>query len=262
MLCGPGFEHRKQWIEERLELLSHQFAIAVCGFAVMDNHLHVLVRLDPGLSKGWLAEEVVRRWIAVYPPKTLDLDDSAVVDKWVKHQAKDKAKIETLRERLQNLGWFMKALKEPLARMANGEDECTGTFWEGRYKSIAILDEESLLATCVYIDLNPVAAGISKVPETSPHTSLRQRVIHAKVKGKLDSHPASLRTRIGCVRWTIGAGKARIAKGGWRVFHWVVISCWWTTRVVCGVREKPKSPQRSPAFLSDWTPAPRFGDFG
>ncbi len=187
MLCGKGIEHRKQWMEERLELLSNQFAIAVCGYAVMDNHLHVLVRLDPDSSKGWSAAEVVQRWIAVYPPKNLDLDDSAVVNQWVKHHTKDKAKVEVIRERLQDLGWFMKALKEPLARMANGEDKCTGTFWEGRYKSIAILDEESLLATCVYIDLNPVAAGISKVPETSPHTSLRQRVIHAKANGKLDS---------------------------------------------------------------------------
>jgi hypothetical protein len=79
----------------------------------------------------------------------------------------------------------MKALKEPLARMANKEDECKGTFWESRYKSIAILDEEALLATCAYIDLNAVAAGIAAAPETSRHTSVRQRVRHAKAKGKL-----------------------------------------------------------------------------
>ena len=63
--------------------------------------------------------------------------------------------------------------------------ECKGTFWESRCKSIAILDEEALLATCVYIDLNPLAAGIATTPEASPHTSLRQRVRHAKAKGKL-----------------------------------------------------------------------------
>ena len=38
----------------------------------------------------------------------------------------------------------MKALKERLARLANKEDRCKGTFWESRYKSIAILDEEAL----------------------------------------------------------------------------------------------------------------------
>ena len=76
-------------------------------------------------------------------------------------------------------------MKEPLARMANKEDECKGTFWESRYKSIAILDEEALLAACAYIDLNPVAAGIAAAPETSRHTSVRRRVRHAKARGRL-----------------------------------------------------------------------------
>ena len=66
----------------------------------------------------------------------------------------------------------MKCLKEPLSRLANKQDEAKGAFFEGRFKSVAILDDESLLATCAYIDLNPVAAGITKVPESSPHTSI------------------------------------------------------------------------------------------
>jgi hypothetical protein len=66
--------------------------------------------------------------------------------------------------------------KRTLARMANKEDGCKGTFFEGRYKSIALLDEQSLLAACVYIDLNPVAAGIAETPERGPYTSLKQRI--------------------------------------------------------------------------------------
>lgn len=46
-MCGEGFEHRKRWIEGRLQTLSGGFAASVCGFVVMDNHLHVLVRLEP-----------------------------------------------------------------------------------------------------------------------------------------------------------------------------------------------------------------------
>ena len=87
------------------------------------------------------------------------------------------------RERLQSLSWFMKCLKEPLARMANREDNVRGAFFEERFKSIAILDEEALLAACVYIDLNPVAAGIAQTPEKSPHTSIKQRVEHVEVAG-------------------------------------------------------------------------------
>lgn len=199
-LCGEGFEHRKQWIEQRLELLAGQFAISVCGFAIMDNHLHVLCRLDPGVADQWTDEEVVRRWIAVYPPRTLDMDDPKIVQMWVDHECQNGEKVACYRQRLQDLGWFMKALKEPLARLANREDDCKGTFWESRYKSIAILDEEALLATCAYIDLNPVAAGIAATPETSPHTSVRQRVEHAKGAGKLPELKAAARGAVAGTR--------------------------------------------------------------
>ena len=203
-LCGEGCEHRKQWIEDRLEMLAASFAVSVCGFSVMDNHLHVLCRLDPDVAKGWSDKEVVRRWIGVYPPRTLDLDDARIVNKRVQHELQDSAQVAKYRERLSELGWFMKALREPLARMANKEDNCKGTFWEGRFKSIAILDEEALLATCVYIDLNPVAAGIAATPETSRHTSVRQRVRHAKAEGKLGAVKQAAR---GSVAGSRAAGK-------------------------------------------------------
>jgi REP element-mobilizing transposase RayT len=194
-LCGEGFEHRKAWIEARLEVLAKQFAVSVCGFAILDNHLHVLCRLDPGVADGWTDEDVVRRWIAVHRPSCLDVDNPTTVQAWIDHQCRDTGRVACYRGRLQDLGWFMKALKEPLARLANKEDGCIGTFWEARYKSIAILDEEALLATCTYIDLNPVAAGIAKFPEASPHTSIRQRVDHARTTGGLDTLQAAAKAR-------------------------------------------------------------------
>ena len=110
-LCGEGFEHRKQWIEERLQLLAESFAVAVCGFAVMDNHLHVLARIDPDAAKSWTDEDVVRRWLAVYPPRTLDVNDAKLVQLWVNDQLQHPKQVARYRERLQDLGWFMKSLK-------------------------------------------------------------------------------------------------------------------------------------------------------
>ena len=151
-LMADGTQDRKQWVEDRLKVLADAFAISVGGFAVMDNHLHVLCRLDPSDADAWTDEDVVRRWMAVYPPRTLAMDDPDVLQKWIAHEAKDTKRVALLRQRLADLGWFMKALKEPLARLANKADGTRGTFWEARYKSVAILDTEALLATCAYID--------------------------------------------------------------------------------------------------------------
>lgn len=185
LLMGHGTDDRKQWIEDRLEHLTQSFAIGVGGFAVMDSHLHVVCRLDPNESRNWLPEEIMRRWIAVYPPRNLALDSPKAVNTWITQQVKDTHRVEVLRQRLSNLGWFMKALKEPLARIANKADCCRGTFWSARYKSIAILDDEALLATSIYVDLNPLAAGIAETPENSNHTSIKQRVEHARDQGEM-----------------------------------------------------------------------------
>ena len=106
-------------------------------------------------------------------------------DEFLQLRANNPEWVEEARKRLSSLGWFMKCLKEPLSRMANKQDECKGAFFEGRYKSIAILDEEALLTVSAYIDLNPVAAGIVSLPEESPHTSIKERVDHAKSKGRM-----------------------------------------------------------------------------
>jgi hypothetical protein len=88
------------------------------------------------------------------------------------------------RQRLQSLSRFMKCLKEPLSRLANKQDKTRGAFFEGPFKSVAVLDEEALLAIGVYIDLNPVAAKIAETPETSDYTSIKQRVDHVAAQEK------------------------------------------------------------------------------
>src|ERR1700733_3990498 len=57
-LTGNDFEHRKGWIRVRLEKLASVFAIDICGYAVMSNHLHLVLRCRPDLVADWSAEEV------------------------------------------------------------------------------------------------------------------------------------------------------------------------------------------------------------
>ena len=183
-LLGEGGNNRKEWIENRLEELSDIFAVAVGGFSVMDNHLHVLVRLDSDVARAWSDDEVVRRWGRLFPPRDKSRQPMPVTEHWVQWRLTDSLWVATARERLQSLSWFMKCLKEPLSRLANRQDKTRGTFFESRFKSVAVVDEESLLAISVYIDLNPVAAKFADTPETSDYTSIKQRVDHAEVQGK------------------------------------------------------------------------------
>jgi hypothetical protein len=90
------------------------------------------------------------------------------------------AKVEELgeayRSRLHDLSWLMRTLNEHIARKANAEDGVKGRFWEGRFKSQALLDEKALLAAMAYVDLNPLRAGIAETPEASDYTSIQERI--------------------------------------------------------------------------------------
>jgi hypothetical protein len=102
-LCGNENGHRKQWIEDRLQELGRIFAINICGFAILDNHLHVLLRLDLAESKSWSAEEVVRRWIELCPPKDHYRKPVVVTKAWITDLAADIEWVEERRQRLTDL---------------------------------------------------------------------------------------------------------------------------------------------------------------
>ena len=70
-LCGAGNGHRKDWILVRLRQLVEIFAIDCAGFAIMDNHLHLLLRLDSQWAQSWSDEEVARRWLTLFPVRDL-----------------------------------------------------------------------------------------------------------------------------------------------------------------------------------------------
>jgi len=139
-LLGEGESDRKLWIDHRLQELAGIFSIAVGGFSVLDNHLHVLVRLDPQIAAGWSDEDVVRRWGRLFPPRDQKRQPLPVSNDWVQWRLQDAGWVATARQRLQSLSWLMKCRKEPLARLANRQDKTRGFFFEGRFRSVAILD--------------------------------------------------------------------------------------------------------------------------
>jgi hypothetical protein len=170
---GQSFEHRRGWIEQRIRLVAECFAVAIDAYAVMSNHLHLVLRIDPGEAQRWPDAEVASRWVRLFPPR--EDSDAAIEAKCLRLLA-DPARVETLRQRLGNLSWLMRCLVEPIARRANREDGCKGRFWEGRYKCQALCDERTLLAAMAYVDLNPIRAGMADRLETSTYTSAAARI--------------------------------------------------------------------------------------
>jgi REP element-mobilizing transposase RayT len=180
---GVSFEHRRTWIEKRLFQLSQVFSIDICAHAVMHNHLHIVLHVDSEQVKNWSTDEVLSRWHQLFKGTylTRQYQHKQTLDKFQLAMVESTADI--YKQRLIDISWFMRSLNEPIARQANREDKCTGHFWEGRFKSQALLDEGALLSCMAYVDLNPVRVGIAPTPEQSDFTSIQLR-IQAAIKGK------------------------------------------------------------------------------
>lgn len=188
---GKSFSHRRQWLEDRLAFLSRVFAIDLLAYAIMENHYHVVVRVNAEEAATWSDGEVKARWSKLYS-RTAETASELPIERW--------------RKRLLNLSWFMRCVNEPLARYANKEDGCKGRFWEGRFRSQALLDERALLKCMCYVDLNPVRAAIAKTPEASNHTSIKARLEgrhgHLLSFGTEQGIPYDWRAYLELVDWT------------------------------------------------------------
>ena len=174
---GKDYSHRKEWVLDRIQELAGLFAIEVCGYSVMSNHFHIVLRTRPDIAEQWPADEIALRWCRIFPPH--DDTTGEPVEPGEHDLAMITASSEKLaerRKRLASLSWFMKCLCEYIARAANDEDDTKGRFWAGRFKSVALLDEAAVLACSVYVDLNPIRAGLATTPEESPFTSGRDRI--------------------------------------------------------------------------------------
>jgi putative transposase len=175
---GKSYEHRRDWVADQLKQLTQVFAIDICAYAVMHNHTHIVVKVDQQRALAWDKNEVIDRWTTLYKPTPIVARYLAGIKLSKAEQAVVNQEIKKWRHRLYDISWFMRNLNETIARMANEEDECTGRFWEGRFKSQALLDEAALLTCMSYVDLNPIRANICNTPEDSDFTSIQERIRH------------------------------------------------------------------------------------
>ncbi|AWF81272.1 nitrogen fixation protein NifB [Microbulbifer sp. A4B17] len=167
MGSGNDYEHRREWIEFKMHNLASIFALDIAAYAVMSNHYHIVLYIDKEKAPNWPDTEVILRWQKRFKASNL-------VRRYLQRDTLDHCEMRKLKEiialwrgRLVDLSWFMRCLNESIARQANAEDNCTGRFWEGRFKSQALLDERALAACMAYVDLNPIRANMAKTPVES-----------------------------------------------------------------------------------------------
>ena len=180
-LTGQNYEHRRQWIKDKLYQLTEVFALDLCAYAVMSNHYHVVLHVDHEQAQDWSRDEIIIRWHMLFKGHALS-------QRYLQKQSLGRAELSVLdeivaiwRDRLMNISWFMRIMNESIARQANNEDVCSGRFWEGRFKSQALLDEAALATCMAYVDLNPIRAKLADTPEHSDHTSIQQRSLSAQM---------------------------------------------------------------------------------
>lgn len=182
MLCGSdpitgkSYEYRRQQIQDYALRLASLFCIDIAAISVMSNHYHLVVHVCREDALTLSAREVIYRWHSVYSgnPLARKFINGESLEQHELHALNDY--VEDRRQRLFNISWFMRALNEGVARRANAEDNCTGHFWESRFKSNALLDEQALLSCMAYCDLNPIRDGVAETPENSDYTSVQMRI--------------------------------------------------------------------------------------
>ena len=272
---GQSFEHRREWIRARLESLASVFGIDCLTYTVLSNHLHLVLRSRPDVVSTWTDEEVARRWLRLFPKRrekdgSLSEPTRPEIDMIVNQPEL----LTERRKRLSDVSWWMRCAAENIARRANREDECTGRFWEGRFKVQLLLDEALLLACAAYVGLNPIRAALAETPEESDFTGAKDRIDDLSLRAtrsRMSMHDWERSRRRKKSGWIVRLRLTRPATQLGRVWnsldaeqagndscpcHWRPIwNCWIGRGVSCDVIKRGRFPNiwRRYWLGSGWT---------
>ena len=177
-LLGIDYEHRREWFRDREEFLASIYAIDIITFAIMHNHHHQLLRTRPDIVKTLTNEQVIRRLMKLEYDRWFfpDGSDRKSTKGIVHKRINDPAFVQAARRRLSDVSKFMQSLNQHIAKKANAEDGCSGSFFEQRFGHEVLADTSAVLACKMYIDLNPIRASMASTPEESEFTGVYERI--------------------------------------------------------------------------------------
>jgi REP-associated tyrosine transposase len=132
------------------QLYAAAYCCRLATFCIMGNHYHVVLEFE---APGRLSQkELKRRATLLYPGASGEekLNYWGDID-WIRFN-----------QRLHNLSDFMKDIQQTFSRWYNRKHNRKGHFWAERFKSTILANP---LNACLYVELNPVRAGLTNRPE-------------------------------------------------------------------------------------------------
>lgn len=180
---GGSLDHRKAWLRERLIEVSQSFAIDVWAFSVSGDRYDLVLQTRPDVARTWSTATVAERWLMLCPPRGSVLIDSAAAgapsasyQRALANLTRDAERLELYRARLADLSWFVRFVNEAVARRANREENVTGRFWQGRFRSQALLDSGAILSSMASVDLRPLREETDRGLWDAGLTSVQERL--------------------------------------------------------------------------------------
>ena len=169
MLLG---DTEKEAFRRLMWRMSKFSGVEILTYAVMDNHFHLLVKVPERAKflrrfEGEGGEDRLFEHLGLLysKPYIAGVKQELARVRTAGRDGEAEAILETFRKRFCDLSTFVKELKERFSRWFNKHHSRRGTLWMDRFKSVLVEDGEALQTMALYIDLNPLRAGIVEDPK-------------------------------------------------------------------------------------------------
>ncbi|OUT59451.1 MAG: hypothetical protein CBB71_10150 [Rhodopirellula sp. TMED11] len=172
------FTYRRRWIVQRIKRYARYFGIDLVTFAIMSNHYHMVIRTRPDLVARWSDTDVARRMLMISPRrKTPEGDPCEPTEQELDMIRNNPTELAKVRRKLSDTSAMMGRLNQYIATRINWEQGTDGHLWGDRYHSVRLEDEAAVMAATMYVDLNPVRAGLATVVENAQFSGGQRRLL-------------------------------------------------------------------------------------
>ena len=192
------FTYRRRWIVQRIKRYAKYFGIDVVTFAIMSNHYHMVIRTRPDLVTCWSDTDVARRMLMISPlRKTPEGEPCEPTEQELDTIRKHPGELAKVRRKLSDTSAMLGRLNQHVATRVNWEQGTDGRLWGDRYHSVRLEDEAAVMAATMYVDLNPVRAGLATVVEDGQFSGCQRRLLAYSIERDVPIDQAEWMLKLG-----------------------------------------------------------------